>query len=191
MSLSRLGCALSLLLAVACATASAPPSGPPPDWRLASASMSTGNTFQGVGGTGGQISAVVAGNDISSANINLAVGASYVRGQGNSGSVNVTITGNRADGSVRGLPFSCIVETNPDGSVHVTGAMGRGNTDFILSPKEFVGRVGMITYSLTWNGTRYQGSTMPGGSAWMQLPAVMATWGDVQVATVLSILLLP
>jgi hypothetical protein len=179
------------LLAAACATPSAPPSGPPPEWRLASASMSTGNNFQAVGGTGGQLTAVVVGNNISGPNLNLATGPGYVRGQGNTGNVNVTINGNRADGSVRGLPFSCIVETNPDGSAHVTGAMGRGNTDFIISPKEIVGRIGMVTYSLTWNGTRYQGSTMPGGNAWMQLPAEMATWSDVQVATVLSILLLP
>lgn len=188
---SRIAAPLSFLFLLACAGTSSEtvPSGPPPDWKLASASMSTGNNFQAVGGAGGQISVQITGHDLYGATVNLSAGKGYIRGQGASGPVDVVIKGNRGDGSAKNVLFSCVVETNPAGGAHVTGAMGAGNTDFVISPKEISGRIGAITYSLAWNGTRYQGSTMPGGDGWVQLPAVMASWTDVEASCVIALLL--
>jgi len=193
MRLSRVTAPLSCLCMLACATTSSPPvpAGPPPDWKLASASMSTGNTFQAVGGSGGQISVEITGHDLYGPSFNLSVGKTYIRGQvGGASTVDVNIKGDRGDGSVKSMPFSCIVTTNPDGSAHVTGAMGAGNTDFIITPKEITGRIGVVVYSLGWNGTRYEGSTVPGGAAWLMLPAVMATWSNVEAACTLAVLLI-
>jgi len=191
MRLSRIATPLSCLFLLACAGASSEtvPAGPPPDWKLASVSASTGNQFQAVGGSGGQISVQITGHDLYGATLNLSAGKGYIRGQGASGPVDVTITGNQARGSAKNTLFSCIVESNPAGGAHVTGAMGAGNTDFIISPKEISGRIGIITYALAWNGTRYEGSTMPGGNGWVMLPAAMAYWTDPEAACVIALLL--
>jgi hypothetical protein len=176
-----------------CATPSAPtPSGPPPDWKLASASVAVGNNFQGTGGNGGgQISLTMSGHSINGPVASLYSSSTKVRGTGNSGrSVDVTIVGNKANGLVGSIPFSCIVEIQPDGSAHITGAMGVGNTDYVISPKAINGRVGVVTYNLAWNGEKYEGQMVPGGYGYLQLPVVMATWGDVEAATVLSLILM-
>jgi hypothetical protein len=191
MRLSRVAVPLFCLFVLACATtASAPvPSGPPPDWKLASASMSTGNDFQFVGPAGGQITVRIQGHELNGPQYSLAAGNGFVRGSGAGGAViDVVIKGDRADGSVRSLPFSCVLTRNPDGSARVTGAMGAGNTDFTISQQGIVGRIGVPTYALTWSAKddRYEGQ--PTG-AFLQLPAVMATWSDIEVVTVLSILL--
>lgn len=184
---------LFCLVAMGCATPTAPvPSAPPPDWKLASASLATGNNLQGTGGNaGGQISLTISGHSINGPVANLFSSSTKVRGTGNSGrSVDVSIVGNKANGLVGNIPFSCIVDIQPDGSAHVVGAMGVGNTDYILSPKAITGRVGVVTYNLVWNGEKYEGQMMPGGYGYLQLPAVMATWGDVEAATVLSLILM-
>jgi hypothetical protein len=190
MRLSRVAVSVSCLFALACATASAPVvTGPPPDWKLANATVSAGDTFEFVGPAGGQITVKITGHDLYGPQYNLSAGGGYVRGQGSGGAViDVTIKGNRADGNVKNAPFSCIVETNADGSAHVTGAMGAGNTDYIISQKEISGRVGVGVIGMVWNPatTRYEGQ--PTG-AHITLPAVMATWSNVEVATVLSVLL--
>jgi hypothetical protein len=153
--------------------------------------MTAADQFQAVGGGGGQISVQISGHNIYGPSVSLSVTPTYIRGQiGTASTIDVTIRGDRGDGNVKGLPFSCIVTTNPDGSARVTGAMGRGNTDFTLSPAALQGRIGVITYSLAWNGTRYEGGTTPGGRAWLQLPPVMATWSNVEVACTLAVLLI-
>ena len=184
---------LLCLVLAGCATSSAPvPSGPPPDWKLASASPATGNTLQGTGGNGGgQISLTISGHNINGPVLSLFSSATKVRGTGNSGrSLDVSIVGNKANGLVGNVPFSCIVDIQPDGSAHIVGAMGAGNTDYIISPKAINGRVGIVTYSLVWNGEKYEGQMMPGGYGYLELPVVMATWGDVEAATVLSLILM-
>lgn len=191
MRFSQACVAFSCLGLLACATTTAPePSGPPPDWKLASASMSTGNTLQATGPTGGQFTMLVDGHDLNGPTAHLFAGGGAIRGTGPSGkTVQVTVKGNRADGVVGNILFSCVVDLNPDGSAHVTGAMGAGNSDFIISPKQITGRIGGIVYNLTWTGSRYEGQMMPGGTAFLALPAVMATWSPVEVATLLSVLL--
>ena len=67
--------------------------------------------------------------------------------------------------------------------------MGLGMSDFVLSPKGLTGRVGIITYSLAWTGSRYDGNITPGGNAYIEFPTVMASWSDIQAVTVLCLLL--
>ena len=181
---------LSCLALLACATPTPAPSGPPPDWKLASASMSVGNSIQGTGGTGGQISVQIDGHNLNGPKTHLFAGGGVIRGTGQLGKeVQVTIKGEKAEGQVENSPFTCVVETNPDGSAHVTGLMGNRSTDFIISPKQIDGRIAGITYQLTWNGERYGGQMVPGGNAYVSLPAIMATWTNTETACVLSILL--
>ena len=191
MRVSHLVAPLSCFALLACATPPpAMPAGPPPDWKLASASMSTGNDLQGVA-NGGQISNSISGRSLSGPVASLSVTGGHVRGTGNSGrTVDVGITGNKAEGQVGTTPFSAIVDINPDGSAHIVGAMGIGNSDWTLSPKVINGRIGAVTYNLQWNGNKYEGQMVPGGYGFLQLPAVMATWSDVEVATVLSLILM-
>ncbi len=193
MRCTHLVASLSCLALVACATPPAPvPSGPPPDWKLASASMSAGSTLQGTGGAGGgQISNQIVGHNINGPMASLYVSGGTVRGNGNSGrSVQVSIKGNKAEGLVGNVPFSAIIDILPDGSAHIVGSMGAGNSDWTLSPTAINGRIGVVTYNLQWNGTQYEGQMVPGGYGFLALPAVMATWTDYEAATVLSLILM-
>ncbi len=192
MRISHLAASLSCLGLLACATSqSAMPVGPPPNWTLASASMATGNDFQGNGALGGQVTDAIVGRSVNGPTASLDITPTHVRGTGNSGrSVDVTIKGNKAEGLVGTTPFSAIIEINPDGSAHIVGDMGIGNSDWTLSPKAINGRIGPAVYSLTWNGSKYEGQMVPGGYAYIQLPAVMATWSPAEVCTVLSLLLM-
>jgi hypothetical protein len=178
------------LTMLACATPEPVPSGPPPDWKLASASMAVGDNLQGTA-NGSQISLRIQGHNVTGPRASLDVGRGVVRGTGNSGrTIQVTIKENKAEGLVGGIPFSCIVDTNPDGSAHIVGAMGAGNADYILSPKAINGRIGVVVYQLNWNGEKYEGQMVPGGYGFLQLPAVLATWSDVEVAAFLSLVLM-
>jgi len=180
------------LLLSACATTTSEPAvvGPPPVWKLASASMSTGNVIQGTA-SGGQISLKIEGHSATGPRASIQVSSGSIRGTGASGrTVQVTINGNGATGLVGGSPFSCNVDIQPDGSAHITGTMGTGSADYILSPSAINGRVGVVTYKLTWNGEKYEGTMVPGNYGYLQLPALLATWSDVEVATFLSLVLM-
>jgi hypothetical protein len=193
MRVSRIATPAFCLLVLACSTPPPPiPAGPPPDWKLASVSMSTGNVLQGTGGqAGGQISIQFQGHNLNGPTLSLFSSATKIRGTGNSGrSVDVSITGNKAEGQVGNGIFSCIVDVQPDGSAHITGAMGAGNTDFLLSPKAVNGRIGVVTYALQWTGEKYEGQMVPGGYGYLQLPAVMATYGDTEAGCLLSLILM-
>jgi hypothetical protein len=193
MRLSRVAAPLFCFAILACATPPPPvPAGPPPDWKLASASMATGNVFQG-NASGGQLSLTIQGRSINGPVTSLDVSGGHIRGTGSSGrSIDVGFKGNKGEGLVGSSLFSCIVDMNPDGSAHITGAMGAGNTDFILSPKVINGRIGVVTYNLNWNPDKgeYEGQMMPGGYGFLELPAVMATWTDVEAACTISLLLM-
>ncbi len=189
----RLPCALGVWCCpfiLACATPATVSSGPPPDWKLASASMSVGTGLQGTGGSGGQVSVQIDNHDLTGPTTHLYAGGGAIRGTVMSGrTVQVTIKGDRAEGIVGNAPFTCIVDTNPDGSAHVTGTMGARSTDFTMSPRQIDGRISGVTYNLTFTGQRYEGRMVPGSSAYLSLPAVMATWTNVEVACTLSVLL--
>ena len=189
----RIAAPVLCLVLWACSTPPPPvPSGPPPDWKLASASMSTGNVLQGTGGGGGgQISVIVNGHNLNGPVLSLYGSANGIRGTGNSGrTIDISFKGNKGEGLVGNILFSCLVDVQPDGSAHSTGAMGAGNTDYILSPKAINGRIGVVTYNLNWNGEKYEGQMMPGGYGFLELPPVMATWGDVEAACMLSLILM-
>ncbi len=183
---------LSLTL-LACATPSAPvPSGPPPDSKLLSVSMATGNNFQGTT-SGGQLSLTIQNRSINGPVTSLDVSGGHVRGTGSSGrSIDVSFKGNKGEGLVGSILFSCIVDVQPDGSAHITGAMGAGNTDYILSPTAINGRIGIVAYTLSWNaqGQKYEGQMEPGGYGFLQLPAEMASWSPTEAACTLSLLLM-
>ena len=191
MRISYLLSTLSCFALVACSTPTASmPAGPPPDWKLASASMATGNDLQGVT-SGGQVTDTIQGRSVSGPVLSLSVTGGHIRGTGNSGrSIDIGLTGNKGEGQVGTDLFSCLVTVNPDGSAHITGAMGIGNADWILSPKAVTGRVGAISYQLQWNGSKYEGQMEPGGYGFLQLPAVMASWSDVEAACFLSLILM-
>ena len=178
------------LTILACATAETTPSGPPPDWKLASASMSVGNNLQATGGNGGQLSLLIDGRNLTGPTIKLYVGGGAIRGTSGPGqAAQITIDGDNARGVVGSTPFTCNVTTNPDGSAHVTGTMGARGTDFTISPKEISGRIAGLTYNLGWTGQRYDGRVDPGGAAYISFPAVMATWTNAEVVCLLSVLL--
>ncbi len=181
---------LLCLTMLACATPEAAPSGPPPEWKLASASMSVGNNLQASGGNGGQLSLQIDNRNLTGPTIKLYVGGGAIRGTSGPGqAAQITIQGDSARGIVGSTPFTCNVNTNPDGSSHVTGTMGARATDFNISPKEISGRIAGLTYNLGWNGQRYEGRVDPGGAAYISLPAVMATWTNTEVVCLLSVLL--
>jgi len=182
---------LSCLTMLACATTETAPSGPPPEWKLASSSASVGNTLQARGGSGGQISIRVDGRNLTGPSTKLFVGGGAIRGTSSPGTaVQVTISGDQARGVVGNAPFTCNVTTNPDGSARVTGTMGTRDTNFIISPAEINGRISGITYTLTWDGQRYSGRMDPGGgAAFISFPAAMAGWTNTEVACVLGIIL--
>ena len=80
--------------------------------------------FRAPGNSGGQISLTISGHNINGPRASLFSSGTKVRGTGNSGrSVDVSIVGNKANGLVGNVPFSCIVDIQPDGSAHIVGAM--------------------------------------------------------------------
>jgi hypothetical protein len=194
MRASRVAAPLFCFALVACATTpSAPaPTAPPPNWKLATVSPSTGSQFQGTV-NGGQLSLTISGRSISGPVTSLDVSGGHVRGTGSSGrSIDVSFKDNKAEGTVGSSPFSCIVTVEPDGSAHITGAMGAGNTDFILSPSQITGRIGVIKYQLAWDQPtdKYQGQMEPGGYGFLQLPVSMSYWTDTEFACTLALLLM-
>jgi hypothetical protein len=193
MRAASLAAPLFSLTLFACATSSAPvPSGPPPDWKLASVSMAVGNNFQGTA-SGGQLSLTIVNRSINGPVTSLDVSGGHIRGTGSSGrSIDVSFKGNKGEGLVGSILFSCIVDVQPDGSAHITGAMGAGNTDYILSPAAINGRIGVVAYQLNWNAQsqKYEGQMMPGGYGFLQLPAEMAAWTPTEAACTLSLLLM-
>jgi hypothetical protein len=181
---------LSWIVTLGCATPETIPIGPAPDWKLASASTSVGNDLQGGGGVGRAFSVQVDNRNVTGPRTKLYVGGGTIQGTSDNGnSVQLSVQGDKAQGLVGGAPFTCVVDTNPDGSAHVTGTMGGRSTDFNISRKQLNGRIAGFTYNLTWAGDRYENRMDPGGFAYVSLPAVLPTWTNTEVACVLSVLL--
>ncbi len=176
----------------ACATTPivSSPATPPPDWKLASVSPSVGNHF--VSGSGGQQSMAISGRFISGPTTNLEVSGGHIRGTHASGaSVDVSLMDTRGEGLFGNRLFSCVVDVRPDGSVHATGAMGAGTSDFVLSQNEINGRIGSREYQLTWDPEKeqYVGQMDPGGYRFLQLPVSMSYWTDTEFTCTLALLL--
>jgi len=134
------------------------------------------------------------GDAIFGATWQLTHGGTYIRGVGVGNTpVNVSLNGTRASGNVRNAPFSVDINQLGDGVTHVTGLFGGASlSDFRISPKIFQGKLGTCSYDLTFNGTRYDGNSSCNGDITMttlELPVAMAGWTDLEVATILAIVL--
>ncbi len=133
------------------------------------------------------------GDAIFGATWQLKHGGTYIRGQGAGNTqVNVTLHGTNATGNVRNTPFSVDLKSLPDGVTEVTGLFGGVISYYKISPKIFQGKLGTCSYDLTFNGTRYEGSSSCAGAVTLtslELPAAMAGWTDLESATVLAIVL--
>ncbi len=134
------------------------------------------------------------GDAIYGATWQLKHGGTYLRGvgQGNM-QVNLSLNGMGTTGSVRNSPFSVDLKPLGDGVTQVMGLFaGSTLSDFKISPKIFQGKLGTCSYDLTFNGTRYEGSSSCNGAITLtslELPAAMAGWTDLEVATVMALVL--
>lgn len=184
-------CCLLLLLALGCAAT--PPAGPPPTWTFASPTMTSGKEVRMRSQTR-YIQVSIDGDSIFGATWQLKHGGTYLRGIGPGNmQVNVSLNGTNATGSVRNSPFSVDLKPLGDGVTQVVGLFaGATLSDFKISQKTFQGKLGTCSYDLTFNGTRYEGSSSCNGAislTSLELPAAMAGWTDLEVATVLALVL--
>jgi len=182
---------LFLVLALGCAGTPAPPP-PPPVWTFASATPSAGKEMR-MRSQFRYIQISIEGDAIFGATWQLKHGGTYIRGQGAGNTqVNVTLNGTNATGNVRNTPFSVDLKSLPDGVTEVTGLFGGVISFYKVSPKIFQGKLGTCSYDLTFNGTRYEGSSSCAGAVSLtslELPAAMAGWTDLESSTVLAIVL--
>ncbi len=190
----RLPSAASVLLLFALGCAGAPPAtGPAPTWAFASATPSAGKELRMRSQTR-YIQVSIDGDAIFGATWQLKHGGTYLRGvgQGNM-QVNISLNGTNATGSVRNAPFSVDLKPLGDGVTQVMGLFaGATLSDFKISPKIFQGKLGTCSYDMTFNGTRYEGNSSCNGAISLtsvEFPAAMAGWTDLEVATVLALVL--
>jgi len=181
-----------LLLALGCAGAP-PATGPAPAWAFASATPSAGKELR-MRSQSRYIQVSIDGDSIFGATWQLQHGGTYIRGVGfDNAQVNVSLNGTNATGTVRNAPFSVDMKPLPDGVTQVTGLFGGSVlSDFRISPKVFQGKLGTCSFDLTFNGTRYDGNSSCNGQITMtslELPVAMAGWTDLEVATMLAIVL--
>jgi hypothetical protein len=178
---------VSCLAMLGCVTPGIVPPEPPADSKIASFSKSVGD-LPGAGEI-----REVDNHNLTSPNTNLYVGGGAIRGTIKFGvAVQVSVRGEKAQGTVGNAPFACVVEAKPDGSAHViAGTTSFRTTDFKISLKQISGRIAGVTYNMTWTGERYEDRVDPGGFAALSISAVMSTWTNTEVACVLSLLLTP
>lgn len=155
--------AVSSLAVLGCATQPTPPPASPTDWKVASFSRSSGNDLRGI---------QIDDRNITGPNTKLYVGWGAIRGTLKFGvPVQVTVQGDKAEGTVGSAPFNCVVDSNSDGSAHVTaGTVGGRNMEFTISPQRISGRISDVTYNMTWTGERYENRRDSGGFAVLALP---------------------
>ena len=190
---SHLVALLPCVALLACATSMpVEPAGPPPVWKLASASVATGNDIRGTGNRG-PISESIQGRSITGSRWDLVVTGGHLRGTGNTEEViDISIGTDKAEGMVHAAPFSASIAIEPAGGAHVSGSLAGSNIDFTITPQAMNGRIGNAMYNLNWNPDKqqYEGQMTPGGNAFLKLPVVMATWSDAKVVTVVALLLI-
>jgi hypothetical protein len=187
----RLLLPLSLSLALGCAAT--PPPVPPPAWSFASASPASGKELRLRSGTR-YVQVSLDGDNIYGPNWSLQHGGTYIRGYGvNHQGVQITLKGTRADGNLLNNPLTVDLQPLDNGVTKVGGLMGGGKlSDFKISPTIFQGKLGQCSYDLQYNGTRYEGMSTCSGNITptsLDLPVAMASWTDLETATVLAIVL--
>lgn len=184
---------LPLLLSLALGCAATPPPVPPPAWTFASASPASGKELRMRSGTR-YVQVSIEGDTIYGPDWSLSHGGTYIRGYGPGKlAVQITLKGTHAEGNMLNAPFTVDLKP-PDNSVtNVSGLFGGGQiSDFKISQGAFQGYLGQCAYDLKYNGTRYEGMSTCYGSITptsLDLPVAMATWTDLEVATVLAIVL--
>jgi hypothetical protein len=190
MRLTRVFLPLLPVLALGCASL---PSAPPPtSWAFASATPSAGKELR-MRAQAKYIQVSIDGDDIYGPNFQLKHGATYIRGTGAGKTViDVQLDGTHAVGNVRNSPFT--VDLKPDGTgvTQVTGLFAGVISDYKISPAIFNGKVGTCSYEFNWTGARYEGKVSCAGAVQqgsLELPAAMAAWSDLEVATVIGIVL--
>ncbi len=186
--------AVPLLLVSALGCAGAPPAVPPaPVWAFASASPTSGKELR-MRAEARYIQVSIDGDSIFGPNWQLKHGGTYIRGfgEGNT-SVQLTLKGTHADGNMLNNPFSVDLSPQGDGVTQVSGLFGGAISVFKISPTIFQGQLGPCSYDLKYNGTRYEGMASCNKKApsitTVELPVAMASWTDLEVATVLAIVL--
>jgi len=104
--------------------------------------------------------------------------------------VNVTVSGDGAEGIVSRTPFNLNVTPGPDG-MQIQGLIGAPST-VTVSKSRINGAFGRCGYDLRFQGQAYVGPRSCGGNpiqVGLTLPGILASWSDAEVATVLALLL--
>lgn len=113
------------------------------------------------------------------------------RGTAFTQSVNVTVSGDGAEGVVGHNPFNLHVAPAPNGMV-VQGLIGGVPSTATISKTRINGGLGRCGYDVTFQGQAYLGPRACGKGpiqVGVTLPPVLTTWSDAEVATVLALLL--
>jgi hypothetical protein len=190
MHLSRLAVPLAALAVVGCA--SAPANLPPaPPWAFAAATPTSGSELR-MRSQDKYIQVTIDGPDIYGSTFSLKHAGAYIRGTGVGQSViDVKLSGTHAAGSVSNQPLTVDLQPEGNGVTHVTGLFAGAISDFRISPTIFQGKLGICSYEFAWSGVRYEGKVSCGSiqQGSLELPVAMASWTDLEVATLLAILL--
>jgi hypothetical protein len=187
----RLHSLVPLVPALVLGCAGLPSAPPPPAWAFASATPSAGAELR-MRSENQYIQVTIDGENIYGPNFNLKHAGSYIRGTGPANTVvDVQLLGTHAVGNVKNAPLTVDLKPQGDGVTQVTGLFGGSSSDFKISPGIFNGKLGSCSYEYNWTGSRYEGKvscgTIQQGS--LELPVAMASWTDLEVATLLAILL--
>jgi hypothetical protein len=191
MRMSRFAVPSLLVLALGCASAP-PPNVPPPVWAFASATPSSGKELR-MRTQERYIQVSIEGDSIFGATWSLKHGGTYIRGFGpGQTAVQIGLKGTHAEGNIRNAPLTVDLQPRDNGVTQVSGLFGGVLSDFKISPQIFQGKLGPCSYDLAFDGKRYEGRASCNGRITLtslELPVVMASWTDLEVATVLAIVL--
>jgi hypothetical protein len=176
---------VGLFLLLGCAHA------PPPAASLHHARASTGDTLS-VRGVASPLSVRVTGDEVLGMmpEVGIARDGRELRGQALGAPVMVGIGVHQAAGVFRTGPVDVRRDPGSNGLV-VAGLFGGVAGLLALSPERFNGNLGACSWDLRWDGKAYAGSRDCGPASPMsvELPASLAGWSDLEVGTVLGLLL--
>lgn len=113
------------------------------------------------------------------------------RGKAYGRDVSITLTGTTAEGIVGRTPFNMQVTKTPEG-VSASGLIGGVPSTFTFGKQRINGSVGHCGYDVRFMGDGYSGQRSCGGNiqqVGIALPPILNTWRDIEVATVLALLL--
>jgi hypothetical protein len=193
MRLHRLAVPSLVLLGLGLGCAGAPPAQvAPPVWAFASASPSSGKELVMKSGDR-YIQVSIDGDSIYGPNWSLKHGGTYIRGFGAGQKVvQITLKGTHAEGNALNNPLTVDMKQPENGVTDVSGLFAGSISQFKVSPEIFQGKLGPCSYDLKFDGTEYVGMSSCQGNitrTTLKFPVTMASWTDLEVATVLAIVL--